>query len=86
MFTGRGQRYCALRLPDPCSDEPVIGYAGIRGRPMQIEPAIFPVLTDSWLPIGKPGQMGNFLDLGEITLSGEGQTRTSPWHARVVAQ
>ncbi len=42
-------------------------------------------LSDSWLPIGKPGQMGNFLDLGEITLSGEGQTRTSPWHARVVA-
>jgi hypothetical protein len=36
MFTGHGEGYCALRLPEPSSDEPAVGYAGIEGRPLQL--------------------------------------------------
>jgi hypothetical protein len=36
MFTGRGEGYCALRLPQPDSDEPAVGYAGIAGRPTRL--------------------------------------------------
>ena len=36
MFTGRGEGYCALRLLEPGSDEPVVGYAGIQGRPVRL--------------------------------------------------
>ena len=36
MFTGRGEGYCALRLPAPDSGEPAVGYAGIHGRPVQL--------------------------------------------------
>lgn len=36
MFTGRGQGYCALRLPEAGSGEPAVGYAGIQGRPVQL--------------------------------------------------
>jgi hypothetical protein len=32
MFTGRGEGYCALRLPEPGSGEPAVGYAGIQDR------------------------------------------------------
>lgn len=38
MFTGRGEGYCALRLPQPGSGEPAVGYAGIRGQPVQLVP------------------------------------------------
>ena len=34
MFTGRGEGYCSLHLPEPGSDEPAFGYAGIQGRPV----------------------------------------------------
>jgi hypothetical protein len=36
MFTGRGEGYCALRLPDPGSREPAMGYAGIQGTPVAL--------------------------------------------------
>ncbi len=36
MFTGRGEGYCALRLPETGSGEPAIGYAGIEGRPVRL--------------------------------------------------
>jgi len=36
MFTGRGEGYCALRLPEPGSGEPAVGYAGIQGRPVRL--------------------------------------------------
>ena len=36
MFTGRGEGYCALRLPEPGSGEPAVGYAGIEGRPVRL--------------------------------------------------
>jgi hypothetical protein len=36
MFTGRGEGYCALRLPEPGSGEPAVGYAGIQGVPVRI--------------------------------------------------
>lgn len=32
MFTGRGEGYCALRLPETNSAELTVGYAGIQGR------------------------------------------------------
>ena len=35
MLTGRGEGYCSLRLPQPGSGEPAVGYAGIQGRPVQ---------------------------------------------------
>ncbi len=38
MFTGRGEGYCALRLPEAGSREPATGYAGIAGEPMQLAP------------------------------------------------
>ncbi len=37
MFTGRGEGYCALRLPTPGSGEPAVGYAGMEGRPLRFE-------------------------------------------------
>ena len=36
VFTGRGEGYCALRLPEPGSGEPALGYAGIKGRPVRL--------------------------------------------------
>jgi len=36
MFTGHGEGYCALRLPEPGSGEPAVGYAGIEGRPVRL--------------------------------------------------
>jgi hypothetical protein len=38
MFTGRGEGYCALRLPEPGSGRPAVGYAGIEGRPIRLVP------------------------------------------------
>ncbi len=38
MFTGRGEGYCALRLPEADSGEAVSGYAGIAGQPVQLTP------------------------------------------------
>ena len=38
MFTGRAEGYCSLRLPEPGSGEPAVGYAGIQGRPVQLAP------------------------------------------------
>jgi len=40
MFTGRGEGYCVLRWPKPGCGEPVAGYAGIEGRPMQFAPGL----------------------------------------------
>ena len=42
MFTGRGQGYCVLRLPEPGSGEPAIGYAEIQGTPVQVEASPVP--------------------------------------------
>jgi hypothetical protein len=36
MFTGRGEGHCALRLPEPDSGEPAVGYAGVQGQPVRI--------------------------------------------------
>lgn len=36
MFTGRGEGYCVLRMPEAGSGEPTVGYAGIQGRPAQL--------------------------------------------------
>jgi len=38
IFTGRGEGYCALRLPETGSCEPAVGYAGIQGRPVLLTP------------------------------------------------
>ena len=38
MFSGRGEGYCALRLPEAGSGGPAFGYAGIQGRPTQLTP------------------------------------------------
>ena len=40
MFTGRGEGYCALRLPEPGSGEPAVGYAGIEGRLMRLSTGV----------------------------------------------
>lgn len=34
-FTGRGEGYCALRLPKPGAREPMEGYAGLQGTFVQ---------------------------------------------------
>jgi hypothetical protein len=33
-FTGRGEGYCAIRLPAPGSEQPAEGFAGEGGRPV----------------------------------------------------
>jgi Family of unknown function (DUF5320) len=48
MFTGRGEGYCALRLPEPGSGEPAIGHAGIEGRPVRLA-------TDVGRPLASAG-------------------------------
>lgn len=59
MFTGRGEGYCALRLPAAGSDEPTVGYAGIAGRPAPIAPGL------QELPAGASLRMpGRFLREG----------------------
>jgi len=64
MFTGRGEGYCVLRLPEPGSGEPVVGYAGIEGRPVQLATGVEQLLrwsvapadarTQTWL-VSEPG-------------------------------
>lgn len=34
-FTGRGEGYCALRLPEPGSGDPATGLAGLQGTPVR---------------------------------------------------
>jgi len=34
-FTGRGEGYCIARLPQPGTSQPIAGYAGKQGTPMQ---------------------------------------------------
>jgi len=41
-FTGRGEGYCAVKLPDE-PGEPAVGYAGRQGRPV-VGPAALPRL------------------------------------------
>jgi hypothetical protein len=52
MFTGRGEGYCSLRLPEPGSREPAVGYAGIQGRSVQLAPEIDSSLTPA--PVDAP--------------------------------
>ena len=35
-FTGHGEGYCAMHMPDPATDAPMSGYAGIQGTPVQV--------------------------------------------------
>jgi hypothetical protein len=42
MFTGRGEGHCVLRLPEPGSGEPAVGYAGIQGTPVELPPEALP--------------------------------------------
>jgi len=35
-FSGRAKGYCAIRLPEPGSDQPALGFAGLAGRPVQL--------------------------------------------------
>lgn len=39
-LTGRGEGYCAIRLPDPVSRQPVFGFAGLAGVPVGLYPRI----------------------------------------------
>jgi len=38
LLTGRGEGYCAIRLPDPGSGESAYGYAGRAGLPVRLGP------------------------------------------------
>lgn len=69
IFTGRGQGYCALRLPEAGSGEPAVGYAGIQGRPVQLAPGsqqpllsagadLLTCRTDRPLPPGRRRRFG----------------------------
>jgi len=43
-LTGRGEGYCAVRLPDE-PGQPAYGYAGLQGTPVRIEtPAAWPTM------------------------------------------
>ena len=35
-MTGRGEGYCAIRLPDPASGQLPYGYAGREGTPVRL--------------------------------------------------
>lgn len=56
VFTGRGQGYCVLRLPEPGSGEPAIGYAGIQGTPLQVagDTSASKPAVASWPPMAMP--------------------------------
>lgn len=56
MFTGRGEGYCALRLPEPGSDEPAVGYAGIEGRLVQLATGVERLLRGSIAPVDAQAQ------------------------------
>ena len=66
MFTGRGEGHCVLRLPEPGSGEPAIGYAGIQGTPVQTE--AHPVLAAAAMasafptPVAVYGSRGGWLN------------------------
>lgn len=47
MFTGRGEGYCVLRLPEASSGEPAVGYAGIQSQPVQFAPGSQQPLTSA---------------------------------------
>jgi hypothetical protein len=36
-FTGRGEGYCAMRLPDPDSEQLAEGFAGRGGHPVRLD-------------------------------------------------
>lgn len=51
-MTGRGEGYCAIRLPDQ-ADRPACGIAGAEGRPVCLaEPPVPPVSVD--VPASRP--------------------------------
>jgi len=63
MFTGRGEGYCAVRLPEMDSDEQAVGYAGLQGRPVRLPDDARPAgvgLTaeDSATEVATSGQAG----------------------------
>lgn len=39
-FTGRGEGYCVLQLPDPTSGKPAFGFAGLAGVPVWFYPRV----------------------------------------------
>ena len=48
-LTGRGEGYCAIQLPNPGSDRPAFGFAGLLGRPVCLYPR-----ADSPVPAALP--------------------------------
>ncbi len=66
MFTGCGQGYCVLRLPDPGSSEPAVGYAGIQGTPVPMEAhpvlAAAPMASVFPTPVAVYGSRGLWLN------------------------
>ena len=47
-LTGRGEGYCAVRLPDE-PGQPAYGYAGLQGTPVQmVSPIAWPIFGARW--------------------------------------
>jgi hypothetical protein len=54
-FTGRGEGYCAVRLPEEGSaarGEPIVGFAGLQGRAVCLEAP--PGAPGRWQPFPRP--------------------------------
>ncbi len=57
-LTGRGEGYCAIRLPDPGSDQEAVGFAGLAGTPVRIVSrvthptvTVWPRMWNPWRPL-----------------------------------
>jgi len=67
-FTGHADGYCAIRLPEPGSNQPAIGFAGLAGRPVRLRrgspEAATPTLRRSRPPLSRMRGCGRGSKLG----------------------
>lgn len=80
-FTGRGEGYCALRLPEPGSGEPAVGYAGIAGRPVRLAPDAQPPLVSAGASAPAP-MLAQFARQGRCCRYGQHRCESQRFAAR----
>jgi hypothetical protein len=55
-LTGQGEGYCAIAYPQPASGAIPCGYAGLAGRPVQLEPTPVFGRGRPFRLVGNPGR------------------------------
>jgi len=78
-LTGRGEGYCAVRLPDEAG-QPAYGYAGLQGMPVQMgTPATWPTLGGRFVRWLRPAtRLGHAFGRGRGAGRGRGR-RSGRW-------